>query len=110
MSPARRTTFTAFLRRLVAAGGAVLVLALTVFAASPALHEHLHAATHTEHNESCPIVLFASSADAPPAPVAAPAPRPTAHSLAPTVVHEIFLSPPRYLRQPERGPPLRLTS
>lgn len=106
----RRHPFTAFLHRLVAVGAAVLVLALTVFAASPALHEHLHDATHTHHDESCPIVLFASSADAPAAPIAAPAPLPTARILAPAIAREIFLSPPRYLRQPERGPPASLVS
>ena len=106
----RSTPFTAFLHRLIAVGGAVLVLALTVFTASPALHEHLHDATHTHHDESCPIVLFASSADAPAAPLAAPAPLPTALTLAPTIAREIFLSPPRYLRQPERGPPSSLLS
>ncbi len=108
MSP--RTTLADFLRRLFAAGGIALVLALTVFAASPALHEHLHDATDTAHDESCPIVLFANSADVPAAALSAPAPLPTSHTLAPTVAREIFLSPPRYLRQPERGPPLSLVS
>lgn len=110
MSRAHRTPFADFLRRLVAAGGAVLVLALTVFAASPALHGHLHDATHTEHDESCPIVLFASSADAPATPLAAPVPLTTARTLAPGIVRELFLSSPRYLRPPERGPPARLLS
>lgn len=106
----RRHPFTAFLHRLIAVGGAVLVLALTVFAASPALHEHLHDATHTHHDESCPIVLFTSSADAPPAPLSAPIPPLPTRLLAPSIAREIFLSPPRYLRQPERGPPSSLVS
>ncbi len=106
----RRYPFTAFLHRLIAVGGAVLVLALTVFAASPALHEHLHDATQTQHDESCPIVLFASSADAPPAPLSAPAPSLTACAFAPSIAREIFVSPPHYLRQPERGPPVSLLS
>lgn len=106
MSPARRAPLADFLRRLFAAGGAALVFALTVFAASPALHEHLHCATDTAHDESCPVVLFASAADLPTAAVAAPVPHPTAQTLAPAVAREIFLSPPRYLRQPERGPPV----
>ena len=106
----RRHPFTAFLHRLIAVGGAVLVLALTVFAASPALHEHLHDATHTHHDESCPIVLFASSADAPPAPLSAPIPPLATRLLAPRIAREISLSPPRYLRQPERGPPASLVS
>lgn len=100
-----RTTFLAFARRLIAAGSVLLVLALTVFAASPALHEHLHDATHTEHDESCPIVLFAHTADAPPAHLSAPAPSLTAGAFAPSLACEIFVSPPHYLLQPERGPP-----
>ena len=106
----RFIAFIACLHRLVAVGAAVLVLGLTVFAASPELHEHVHDATHTHHDESCPIVLFASSADAPAAPIAAPAPLPTARTLAPAITREIFLSPPRYLRRPERGPPVSLLS
>jgi hypothetical protein len=106
----RSTTFTAYLHRLVAVGAAVLVSALTVSAASPELHEHVHDATHTHHDESCPIVLFASSADAPAAPVTAPAPLPTARTLAPVIARGISLSLPRYLHPPERGPPASLIS
>ena len=101
-----RATIADFLRRLLAAGGSALVLALTLLAASPSLHEHVHDATHTHHDESCPIVLFASSADAPPAPLLAPAPSLTAHTLAPTAPRELSLSRPRSLHPPERGPPL----
>lgn len=106
----RFITFIAYLHRLVAVGAAVLVLALTVFAASPELHEHVHDATHTHHDEACPIVLFASSADAPAAPLTAPAPLPTARTLAPVIAREISLAPPRYLHPPERGPPASLIS
>jgi hypothetical protein len=105
MSLARRTTLLDLTRRFTAAGSVLLVLALTAFAASPELHEHLHDATHTEHDESCPIVLFALSADAPPAPLSAPAPSLIACAFAPSIAREIFVSPPHYLRQPERGPP-----
>ena len=106
----RSTTFTSYLHRLGAVGAAVLVLALTVFAASPELHEHVHDATHTHHDESCPIVLFASSVDAPAAPLTAPAPLPTTRTLAPVIAREISLSLPRYLHPPERGPPASLIS
>ena len=110
MLPARRATFADFPRRLLAAGGVALVFALTVFAASPELHTLLHSATDTAHDDACPVVLFATSADAPTAALAAPAPHPTLHLLAPTVAREISLAPPRYLRQPERGPPASLLS
>lgn len=105
MSPARRAILADFLRRFFAAGGAALVLALTVFAASPELHNLLHRATDTAHDDSCPVVLFTGSADAPAAAIAAPLPSVATSAHAPAVAREIFLSPPRHLRQPERGPP-----
>ena len=110
MSPAHRATPAVLLRRLLAAGGAALVFALTVFAASPELHSLLHRATDTAHDDSCPVVLFAGSADVPVAVLAAPVPPLTSPLLAPAIAREIFLSPPRYLRQPERGPPASLLS
>lgn len=110
MSPASRATFADFLRRLFAAGGAALVLALTVFAASPSLHNLLHSATDTVHDESCPVVLFAGTADVPTAAIAVPLPPVTWQTAAPIATTQLFLSPPRYLRQPERGPPASLIS
>ncbi|MCX6953449.1 MAG: hypothetical protein NTV51_14970 [Verrucomicrobia bacterium] len=110
MSPAHRATFADFLRRLFAAGGAALVLALTVFAASPSLHHLLHSATDTAHDESCPVVLFAGGTDAPPAALTAPLPPVAWQAVTPATAAEIFLSVPRYLRQPERGPPTNLAS
>ncbi len=108
MSPARRASFAEFFRRLYAAGGIALVFGLTVFAASPALHDLLHAATETAHDDACPVVLFAHGVDVPSAAITAPLP-PVAHAVAaPAVAREIFVAPPRYLRQPERGPPARV--
>lgn len=107
MSPARRASLVEFLRRLYAAGGIALVLGLTVFAASPALHDLLHGATDTTHNDSCPVVLFAQGMVAPSEPVTAPLPPVTFVSTAPAEARDIFVAPPRYLRQPERGPPAR---
>jgi hypothetical protein len=95
--------------RFIAAGAAALVLLLTILAVSPQLHAGLHAhdvATDSAQNDDgCVISLFAGGVTA--APVAVTL-------TAPTVVHteiafapraEIFVSPPRYLHQPERGPP-----
>lgn len=107
---ASRVPFVEFLRRLLAAGGAALVLALTVFAASPTLHEQLHCATDTHHDDSCPVVLLANSADVPVAAVSAPLPPVTWISAAPIATVQLYLTPPRYLRQPERGPPSNLLS
>lgn len=110
MSLARRAPLADFLRRLFAAGGAALVFALTVFAASPALHTQLHHATDTTHDDVCPVVLFTGSASLPTAALSAPLPPATLSASAPIIAREIFVAPPRYLRQPERGPPASLLS
>lgn len=112
-----------WLRRSLAAGGAALVLALTVFAASPAAHEWMHARTSTcsghshghEHGPAktgdedagCAVVLFASGVDLPVEPAAALPPRLRAEDVTPVTAAEVLLISPRYLRQPERGPPGR---
>lgn len=96
---------TGFYRRLVVAvGGAALILALSIFSASPVLHDCLHEGA-TPEEDTCAVVLFAEGLTLPAGllPVA-----PRALELAksaPVVAREIFLIPPRYLRQPERGPP-----
>jgi hypothetical protein len=94
------------LRRWAAAGCAALVLALTIFAASPSAHASLH----DEHVDSpgehtCAVTLFASSASLDVAPNAITPPTLVAQGIPPVTAAEIFLAAPRYLRQPERGPP-----
>jgi hypothetical protein len=120
--PARRPTFRALdrCRRLLAAGAAALVLALTIFAASPTAHAWLHAeapahaghkhcpdhdrpAEDTEHG--CAVVLFAGGVSLPVAPAALVPPRVRVQGIAPATAAEFYLVSPRYLRQPERGPP-----
>jgi hypothetical protein len=109
-----RTLMAGRLRRLLAAGCTGLVLGLTIFAASPAAHGALHADGdghhHTASNDACAVVLFASGVDLPmTAPYVTPPASTTAAAsvLAATIV---FLVPPRYLRQPERGPPVNRVS
>lgn len=103
---ATRRTFAEFLRRLGAAGGAALVLALAIFAASPELHHWLHSDASTASDDGCAVALFAGGVSVPLGAIAVVPPaaewRETLH--APVV--EILLVTPRYLRQPERGPPL----
>lgn len=98
------------LHRFIAAGAAALLLVLTFLAVSPRLHAALHAhdvATEATHaDDGCVITLFAGGVTAAPAAVNLTAPS-TVHiavAFAPRL--EIFVSPPRYLHQPERGPPL----
>lgn len=114
------------LRRLLAAFCAALVLALTLFAASPVAHDWLHAVepshTCTQHakpvatptpaaadQHDCAVVLFASGVDLPVGPVALLPPRLVPQGVSPVTAAEVFLVSPRYLRQPERGPPGKLS-
>jgi len=98
---------------------AALVLALTMLAASPTAHNWLHSTTgaHTcpEHAKSqpvsnpgdhdCAVVLFASGVDTPIVAITLPPPRLMARTVSPATAAEFHLVSPRYLRQPERGPP-----
>ena len=97
------------LRRLLAAGCAALVLALTIFAASPVAHEWLHVcddhATAQTDDHTCAVVLFAAGVSLQLAPITVPVPDETPHAISPATAAEVGLVSPRYLRQPERGPP-----
>ncbi len=94
------------IRRLFSAGASALVLLLTVLAASPELHAWIHGDNSGHDDSGCVISLFSQGVSlaaggdalvvAPVEWLAAPAP----------VVTEIFLTAPRYMRQPERGPPV----
>ena len=97
------------LRRFAAAGTIGVVLALTVFAASPDLHDELHAGDHehTESGDTCAIALFAGGVEMPAAEVATP------HYVANAGValnfpgERIPFATSGHLLPPERGPPAR---
>lgn len=97
-------------RRFIAAGAAALVLLLTILAVSPQLHAGLHAHDATtesvQKDDGCVISLFAGGVTAAPAALLLAAPATAYLAAAVTPRTEIFVSPPRYLLQPERGPPL----
>ncbi|MFO1447576.1 MAG: hypothetical protein U1F61_05420 [Opitutaceae bacterium] len=126
MARRRPTTLTAWLHRLTAGLGASLVLLLGVLTVSPEAHAWLHAlpddgadachhghahGSHAPHvpvttsDEGCVVELFSQGVD-----VAGAACVLDVHpnlgvdgsAVAP---EELHLSPPRYLWQPERGPP-----
>jgi hypothetical protein len=106
MGPSSHLPRFEFLRRILALGCAFLVFALGVFAASPALHEQLHAGPQAMADDGCAVVLFASGV-ALAAPVVAPLPFETQwNELPATTAREFFLESSRYLLQPERGPPV----
>jgi hypothetical protein len=93
------------LRRLLAALCAALVFALGLFSASPLLHQQLHHGADSAPDDSCAIVLFANGVSVPLALTAPPPPSADWQEFYPAVTTEIFLDSPRYLLQPERGPP-----
>lgn len=101
----RRHTEPLF-RRVLAAAGVAVVFALTVFAASPSLHAWLHHDTAPQA-DNCAVVLFASGVTLAVGAAAVPAPRVAWREFVPVAVAELHLVAPRYLRQPERGPPVR---
>ena len=105
-------------RRLGAAAAAALVLVLTLLAASPAAHAWLHAApeacaTHAhapapeehEDDRGCAVVLMTSGVELPLEPLSPLPPRLIAESDLRVTAATPDLRRPRYLRQPERGPP-----
>lgn len=96
---------TDLFRRLIAAGAVALVLTLTVLTASPEAHEHVHHDCHHDEEHSCAVVLFAHGVWTTFDIVAVPAPKIAWSDFVSFSRPELHLVAPRYLRQPERGPP-----
>ena len=95
-----------FFRRTLAVGSILLVLALGVFAQSASLHRQLHDATATAAaDDGCVIDLFAHGVSLAVVLDAAPPAISEWQDFRPVVAPEIFVDSPRYLLQPERGPP-----
>ncbi len=103
---ANSTTPSALVRRFGAALGVALLLLLTVSAASPALHHWLHTDGVTDAADNCAVVLFASGITLAATTVALAARTVVWRERDRLAFAEIFLASPRYLRQPERGPPV----
>lgn len=94
-------------RRALAAGCIFLVLALGVFAQNSLLHRQLHDATATAAaDDGCVIDLFAHGVSLAVVLDAAPPAITEWQADRPAIAPEIFVDSPRYLLQPERGPPL----
>jgi len=114
MSAARQPTAPRDrLRRILAASCAALVLALTLFAASPVAHAWLHSddsdhAGHPAAADNCAVVIFANGVAPDLGQLALGAPVAVPRAVSPATADDVFLVSPRYLRQPERGPPLGL--
>jgi hypothetical protein len=99
------TTFVPPLRRGLAVATAGLVLALTIFAATPRLHEWLHASTPDHAGDSCAVVLFATGVTLAAAAVEVAAPPLAARAPCALLGDTVVLAHPRHRLQPERGPP-----
>ena len=107
MSALRRSRLLAEVpRRLLAAGSIALVLLLSVLATNPELHRVFHAPSDAGHEDGCAVVLFAHGVSAPlDTAILASSPAQWLAFSRPETA-EIFLASPRYLHQPERGPPV----
>ena len=104
--PRRNSPLIEGLRRVLAGSCAALVLALTIFSASPVAHNSLHVdGAQPAQDDGCAVVLFASGVALPVGPITVPAPSETPQAISPATAAEVFLVSPRYLRHPERGPP-----
>ncbi len=93
-------------RRLLAAGSIALVLLLSVLAANPGLHRLIHHDADAGHEDGCAVVLFAHGVSVPFDSALLSAMPAIWRAVNRPQTVEIFLTSPRYLHQPERGPPV----
>jgi hypothetical protein len=105
-------------QRLLAGLLTLVVLALAVLAVSPDAHAWLHAHEHGDrphasdtssdaaHNDGCAVTLFAHGVTAALDMPRLPAPQENWGRMPAVIQRTLYLSVPRYLRQPERGPPV----
>ena len=94
--------------RVVAVCAAALVLALSALTRAAALHASIHERDHlaVPHGEAgCAITLFAQGVTLPAGTDAIVTPERTWRMTAQRPAGELSLPSPRYLHQPERGPP-----
>ena len=94
------------LRRFIATLGIAVVLILSASTVSPTLHDWLHAGSSHDASDQCAVVLFASGVTLAAAAIAVAAPALAWQRFTAPAVSGLFLASPRYLRQPERGPPV----
>jgi hypothetical protein len=126
MTRLRSKTLTAWLHRVIAGAGASLVLLLGVLSVCPEAHAWLHAhpaetegGCHHGHghgphlplapddasDKGCVVELFSQGVDVAGAACAVVVHFKTDDQGGGVSPEELHLSPPRYLRRPERGPP-----
>jgi hypothetical protein len=86
--------------------GIALVLLLGTANVAPTLHEWLHVDADHDAEHQCAVVLFASGVTLAAATIAFAAPDLVWNGRSDLAPRSLFLMAPRYLRQPERGPPV----
>ena len=101
----RLPTQTSAFHRWVAGLSAALVLLLAALTASPAAHHWMHEG-NSDNDDGCAVVVFARGVTLAGGTALITIPLARRASAA-QVIHEVFLPSPRYLLQPERGPPTR---
>lgn len=109
---ASRSGELSLLQRCLAAMGVAVLLLLLAAAVSPALHQHLHHGHATQpatSEHSCAVVLFASGLTAAVATLWLAAVPVIWRALARVPAAVVLPPAPRYLRRPERGPPVELS-
>jgi hypothetical protein len=102
----RHLLLTETARRLVAVGGIALVLLLSALTASPDLHRLVHDHHDAGTEDGCAVVQFAHGASVTPDTALVDATPLLWCEFARPDVSEIFLTSPRSLHPPERGPPV----
>ena len=93
-------------RRATALLAIAVMLTLTVASGSPVVHDCLHADSSHETDHQCAVVLFAAGVTLVPGAAELIRADTTGRSPHVAAFEEVFFVSPRYLRQPERGPPV----
>jgi hypothetical protein len=84
----------------------VMMLTLTLASSSRPVHDWLHGDSSHETDHHCAVELFASGVTLAFGALPLSAPNAVGRAQPASGFQEVFLVSPRYLRQPERGPPI----
>ena len=106
LSSQRFKAFAPLLRRLVAIGSVALVLMMGASVVLPALHHWLHGDAGEETSDQCAVEMFGMGITTASSSLALERQTITWPAPVQPAQEALFLATPRFLRQPERGPPL----
>ena len=97
---------TSLLRRVTAVLAVAMMLMLTVANGGTVVHDWLHPDSSHDTDHQCAVLLFANGVTLTSGTTALAGTELVWRGLPTVTVEERFLISPRYLRQPERGPPV----